>query len=396
MKIVVCVLDGIADPYFKSTPLSLAKKVNIQKILPESFCARFLPLTKKYWPKLATASISGLANLGILGYKISAERLKRGILEAIGSDIPIKKGWLAFRVDFATIDNNGKIIDRRAGRITYGLDKLAEDIQRMDLDIPFIFKRTYGHRAVLIFKSKFSPKISINDPFATGKPPRKIEPLTKDNLTLKTSFLVNKFLSLAHSLLKSHPINQKRQKRNYLPANYLLIREPGNSWPQNLKPFSKRYNFKNPIVIAENGVIKGTCKLVGFKTKTVPEIHSLKARWQFIDRLLTKTIKESDFIYIHFKELDEASHDKNPGKKKKLWEKFDIWFGEKIKKFKVKWVILGDHLTNSKNGKHAYGPVPLLIYPSTTKTEVKNFDEESLRSTKILTGEKLWRVVKRI
>ncbi len=128
-KIFFFLIDGLADKG-KETALRKAKKRFIDSILDRSFLSYIYPLPKEYWPKYGEVSVSGLANLSLLGYKISPEKFKRGVYEAIGSKIKFKNGWLAARINFATIDEDLKIIDRRAGRNTYGLDILVAELNK--------------------------------------------------------------------------------------------------------------------------------------------------------------------------------------------------------------------------------------------------------------------------
>lgn len=394
MKVIFCVLDGLADKNWP-TPLALAQKPNIKNILSQSLVGHTYPLTKKYWPKQGSASVSGLANLGLLGYTVKPNTLKRGVLEAIGSDTQFQNGWLAIRIDFGTVNNKLIIIDRRAGRQIFGLDELSYTIQNMPFEIPFIFKRTYGHRVVLIFQTKLSPHISDSDPFATNRKVRKIKPTKKDKLSLKTANLVQKFLNLTYELLNNHPTNKLRQQKGFLPANYLLTREAGNRILK-LKPFGQKFGFRKCIAITEYGAMRGTCKLAGFETFTIPETHNLNHRWQIISQTLAKAYQQSDFIYIHFKKTDELSHDKKPEEKQKIIEKFDHWLGKELKKYpKAKWIITGDHITNSKTGKHQFGPVPILIYPVKKPNLAKDFNEKEAKNIELKT-KFLWSKIKTI
>ncbi len=389
-RAIFFLIDGLSDRIRLKTPLRLAKKNNIGKLLKNSFLAQFLTLKK--WPKIGSSSITGLANLSILGYDFPITKIKRGPLEAIGASINYRDGELALRVDFATVSKNLKVIDRRAGRNYFGLDQLAKDINSLPFPIPFHFQRTYGHRGVLIFHKKLSPFVSDSDPLRIKTRVKKIKPLENDSLSRKTAEILQEFLDKTHYFLDSHPINKLREKRGFLKANYLLTREAGNFVPK-LKNFFKKTKFKHGLVIAENGVVKGGCLLAGFKALTLPEIENLQQRYLFLKEKILENFTKFDLIYIHLKEADEASHDKNFDQKKKFFEFFDKWFGELIKNLpqNLIYIITGDHITDTRTGKHIFGPVPILIINFKNPNIPKEFSEiEAKRKKIIIEPRKLW------
>jgi 2,3-bisphosphoglycerate-independent phosphoglycerate mutase len=387
-RIIFFLIDGLGDPGVES-PLKLAEKPYLSKLLKNSFLANLQIFTKKDWPKEGSSSLTGTANLRILGYE---ENIKRGPLEAIGSDLDFRNGELALRVDFATVDENLKVIDRRAQRNIFGLEGLTKAINEILFHLPFHFHRTYGHRGVLIFRKKLSQDISDSDPYKVNKKVKKIKPLRKDRLTIKTAEIVQEFLEQAHFVLKNHPINQQRIKKKILPANYLLTREAGNYLPK-LRNFFQKYNLKNGLVIAENGVVKGGCKLAGFSALTLPEIENLEERYDFYQEGIIENFEKYDLIYLHLKEADEASHDKNFEKKKKFFEFFDKWFKNIHQRFSnIIYIITGDHLTNTRTGKHQFGNVPILIINSKEKNSPREFSEiEAKRKKIVLKPEDIWK-----
>ncbi|MCS7200762.1 MAG: alkaline phosphatase family protein [Patescibacteria group bacterium] len=334
----------------------------------------------------------------MLGYELKPEKVKRGPLEAFSLEIGYKGLDLALRVDFATVDRNLVVIDRRAGRQFLGLTDLEKAINMMSFSVPFHFHRTYGHRGVLIFKGKFSPKISDADPYKLGVRVKKIKPLNKNSLSIKTAKLVQEFLEKSFYLLDNHPINKLREKKGFLKANYLLTREAGNCLPR-LTNFFKKYGFKNGLVIAENGVVKAGCLLAGFKTLTLPEIEKLKDRYQFIQKAILSNYEKYQLTYIHLKEADEASHDKDFDRKKEYFEFFDGWLGDLLKKLgkEINIIITGDHLTDTRTGKHVYGPLPLLIINHPTPNHPVEFSElEAKQIGKVVSPYKLWNYIFKI
>ncbi|GBD34864.1 hypothetical protein HRbin35_00616 [bacterium HR35] len=396
-RIIFFVIDGFGDKPHKQTPLRLAFKPFLNSILNNIYLAQFLPLEKNYWPKLGNRSVTGLANLGILGYKLKPNLFKRGPFEAIGSDVLFKNGELALRVDFATVDENLKVIDRRAGRNFWKLKELVEEVnKKIKFDIPFSLYHTYGHRGVLIFRKKLSDQISDSDPYSIGKKVKKIKPLKKNKLSLKTAKIVWDFLIKVHQFLNTHPFNKLRIKKGVLPANFLLTREAGSRLPK-LKNFFKKTKIKNGLVIAENGALKGGCKLVGFKTLTLPETEKIEKRYQFYWQGILNNFKNFELIYVHLKEADEFSHDKKPNKKKEFFEFFDKWFKNlylRLKKESPIFVLTGDHLTDSFTGKHLWGSLPLIIinHPQ-LKNQPREISELEAKKQELVKPQKLWRLL---
>ncbi len=395
-RVIFFLIDGLADKALPKTPLKLAKKLNLEKHSKISFLAQFYPVKKENWPRQGSGSLTGLANLSILGYDLKPKDVKRGPLEAIGSNLGYKIGELALRVDFATIDQDLIVLDRRAGRNIFGLYEFERAINSMPFKIPFHFHRTYGHRGVLIFKAKLSQDISDSDPYENFKKVKTIKPLKNNPLAKKTAKIVQEFLERIYYLLDNHPFNKLREERNIPKANYLLTREAGNKLPK-LENFFKKTNFKNGLVIAENGAVKGGCLLTGFSALTLPEIENIYDRYLFLKNTILNNFEKYDLIYLHLKEADEASHDKNFEKKKEFFEFFDRWFGRLINKLpkEIIYVITGDHITDTKSGKHLYGPIPILIINNETKiNHPKEFSEIEAKRLKIkLNPKELWKMI---
>ncbi|MEM5827987.1 MAG: hypothetical protein QW197_00555 [Candidatus Aenigmatarchaeota archaeon] len=398
-NIFFILVDGLADLKRKDTPLKLAIKPNISSILSKSIVTKFWPLTEKTWPKSGYASVSQYANFSILGYNVSKLYIKRGVIEAIGSDLEYKNGWLAIRVDFGSVDENLIVKDRRVGRNVYGLDKLVEDFNKIDFEVPFILKRTYGHRGVLIFKEKLSDEITNSDPLENGKRVNFVLPTSKKLSAKKSAQIVQKLLEKFYVFAKNHPINKKRKELGLLEANYLLTREAGNKLPK-IPNFFKKWKFRNGVVIAENGVIKGSCKVAGFDAINVEEMD-LENQFDFIFKKALELRKKYQIIYMHIKGADEAAHDKDCKRKKEVIEMLDKYVGYLLNNANFEnsaLVITGDHITDCNSGKHEFGFVPILIYSEKIKgNNMKNFSEiDASKSKKEFYPKDLWSFLKKL
>ncbi|MGC8981593.1 MAG: hypothetical protein ACP5JU_01435 [Minisyncoccia bacterium] len=388
-KTIFFLIDGLADS-FKNSPLRLANKKFIDSKLKESFLGYLLPTSKRYWRnKSNEASISGIATLSLLGYKIK-NNFKRGPYEAIGNDIFYKNGWLALRVDFATVDKNLKVLDRRAGRNDYGLYDLTKSINKVKFEIPFKLYHTTLHRGVLIFRKKLSDKISDSDPYENDKKVRKIRALKNDKLSIYTANILQRFLDKAYKILDKNKINLEREKKNIPKANYLLTRQAGNRILK-FENFFKKNKIKNGILISEKGVVVGVCKILGFKIDNIKEAKSIKEELKFAKDKILKNYKKFELVLVHLKKGDEAGHDKDFYKKKRFFEEFDMFLRDIYKDIKdSKIVITGDHITDVRIGKHLYGPVPILIIDSKLKNYPKEFSEKEALKYKV---KNIWKII---
>ena len=115
IKIVFVLLDGVGDlphPDLEGkTPLEAAITPNMDRLARNGSMGQVISVGKGIAPE------SDIAVFNMLGYKFKHnDYAGRGVVEAIGIGIDFKDGDLALRGNFATLNDDGVIIDRRAGR----------------------------------------------------------------------------------------------------------------------------------------------------------------------------------------------------------------------------------------------------------------------------------------
>src|SRR5512146_136596 len=208
-KILLIVLDGASDrPIGGKTPLAEADKPNLDALAYGGING----IMDTVGPGIRPGSDT--SHLALLGYDPYKYYTGRGPFEAAGVGIDVKGGDIAFRVNFATVEN-GLVMDRRAGRIS-DTDELAkvinEKVKVPGVDI--IFKRSTGHRAALVLRGKgLSPALTDTDPKKEGNPIKECHATNDTPEAKRTADIVNSISKQVVSLLDGMPVNQERRKQ---------------------------------------------------------------------------------------------------------------------------------------------------------------------------------------
>ncbi len=383
-KILLIIIDGLGDrplPQLKNkTPLEAAKTPNLDWLAKKGVSGlmeSFLFPRDKY----PTSAGAHIALFGYLDYF-----LRRGPYEVTGIGMKMREEDIAFRGNFATVDSNLRVIDRRAGRITY-TKPLIKSLSGIKIEgVKFLIKESYGHRVGLIMRGKgLSSNISKSDPKKVGEKAKKIIPLDYNPPTTQykeaafTAKVLNRFLEKAYQILKEHPLNKKRKKQGLLPANYLLVRGAGKF--KKVPSFKKRYNLK-ACCIAGGGLYKGIAKILGMDLIKVKGATGF-ANTNLKEKILRakRALKKYDFIFLHIKATDTFSHDGDFAGKKEFIEKIDKNLIPLLNLKNALIVVTADHSTCCSLKRHCLEPIPILIYGK-GQDSVKEFSEKACQKGK--------------
>jgi len=379
-KILYIVLDGLGgtpDPKLGGkTELESAKTPHMDSLAQKAKLGLMDPIGPGIAPE------SDAAVLSILGYDVNEYYTGRGPLEAHGADIEVGDGDLAWRANFATVDEDTlKILDRRAGRnlTTEEAKTLADEVnEKVKLDgAEFIFKATVGHRGVLVIRRK-NGKLSANveniDPgykrhgpysIALSNPPTEVQkcvPLDNSEEAKEAARLTDEFVMKAFEVLKNSEINKKRKQEGKKPANIILLRDAGDSLPK-IPTLQTLYGL-NFGSIVEMPVERGIALLTGMKEVPIEDSTDYKL---WAEKVLY-ALEQFDGVYAHLKGPDVPGHDGNYEKKIKSIEDIDFIFFEnllpKLDFSKVVVAVTADHSTPCALKSHSEDPVPLMIATS--------------------------------
>jgi len=384
VKVVLIIADGMADVPLKElntkTPLEAAKKPSLNRVAELGICGMIDVIAPGIPPG------SDTAHLALLGYDVMEVYTGRGALEAIGSEIDILPNDLAFRCNFATVDEEFKVLDRRAGRIENDdAAKLTVAIEEsLRADPPqvggVLFRNTVQHRAILRLSGpNLSIMVSDTDPHKTGVKVSDARPLEGSREAKNTADILNKLTHQFHEALKNRPVNRKRKKKGLLPANMILCRGVGQL-PE-IDPLALLYGIR-PAAIAAMPLVKGVCKTAGMRLISVPEATGTYETDVIAKaRAAVSALQSYDFVLVHVKATDLASHDGKPEKKIEMIEKVDALAGHIIKNVDMDEtfiVVTADHTTSSIKRAHSGEPVPVAIMGHGVRTDdVKEFGERA-------------------
>jgi 2,3-bisphosphoglycerate-independent phosphoglycerate mutase len=323
---------------------------------------------------------SDTSHLALLGYPPQEYYTGRGPLEAEGTGIHMTAGMIGFRCNFATVDADGLVTDRRAGRIS-GTAPLAEAIRDgvdlSPLGLGFRFESGAGHRAALALTGEgLGDKVSSNDPKREGVRPLTIRPCTADPADAKTAEACNEFIRQSREILFDHPVNARRMEEGLMPGNLLLIRGAGKMgmFPQ----FSERYGLSGSVISAAT-LISGIGKVVGLEHIPVPgTTGSVDSDLDAKVKAALAELDRKDFVLLNIKGADEAGHDGKGIQKRDFIEVIDAALEPLLDLEDTLLVVCADHSTPCSIKDHSADPVPVVIRGPGVRTDrTARFDEVS-------------------
>jgi 2,3-bisphosphoglycerate-independent phosphoglycerate mutase len=358
-KIVLIVIDGLGglpDPRTGKTELETAHTPNLDQLATKGICG----LTDPVAPGITPGSAPG--HLALFGYDPISFQIGRGVLETVGIDFDLQPGDIAARGNFCTIDKDGLVTDRRAGRVSN--EKCIELCQLLDgrliEGVRILVSPVREHRFAAIFRGQgLALEVNDSDPLRVGVAPKSITASNPE--ASKLADIANEFIIQAKATLAEH-----------YPANMVLLR--GFSWHPQLPTLSEIYRLK-PAAIASYPMYRGLANLVGMEVlKTGTTIEE-----EFTT--LKQNYANYDFFFLHIKPADNAGEDGDFDRRVKIFEQFDSIVPELTNLEPDVIVVAGDHSTPAMLKGHSWHPVPLLLYSKWCRPDrVTEFSEPACLS----------------
>ncbi|RLG30885.1 2,3-bisphosphoglycerate-independent phosphoglycerate mutase [Methanosarcinales archaeon] len=379
-KVILVICDGLGDrpslPLDGKTPLQAAETPYLDEISKAGINGLMDVISPGIVPG------SDTAHLAILGYDPYKYYPGRGVFEALGADMVLHKGDVAFRANFATVDEKMRVIDRRAGR--KGSKELAEALNGLEIDgVKIYLENTTEHRCAVVMESKtvnLSKYVSDVDTHEEGGIVKKCVPL-KDKEgegegEKKTAKIVNEFVRLSYEILNRHSENEERRRKGEPPANIILLRGAGSY--VEVPSIKARFGF-SAACVAGASLYKGVAKYLGMDIIPV-EGTTGRADTNLNNKAeaALHALKTHDFVFLHVKATDSMGHDGDFEGKKNMISRIDKELIARIKDAAAYIVITADHSTPVSIKRHSSDPVPVVIKGAgVRKDRVNKFDEFS-------------------
>jgi 2,3-bisphosphoglycerate-independent phosphoglycerate mutase len=356
-KIVLLVADGLGglpiEPGGK-TELETARTPNLDRLAAEGTVGLSVPVAPGITPG------SGPGHLGLFGYDPLEHPIGRGVLEALGIGVEVGPRDVAIRGNFCTIDAEGRVTDRRAGRIpTETCVKLVEKLRAVKVEgVETLVEPVKDYRFVVRFRGDgLGDRVGDTDTGRVGEKTLEPKGAEGDAASAKTAKVAGEFLRQARQILKDDH-----------PANFATLR--GFARHPDILSFADVYGL-NAAAIAVYPMYRGLARLVGMTilepgTTVADQMEVLKANWE-----------KYDFFFIHYKYTDSTGEDGNFARKVEVIEALDREIPKIVALKPDVVVVTGDHSTPSRLKSHSWHPVPLLFWaPETVRPdEVTTFGE---------------------
>lgn len=379
MKYILIIPDGIgdlpSDELGGKTPLEMSKLPNFNFFAKSGKVGSVRLLGERGEPA------SYLAALSLFGYDPKKSTAGLGALEAANLEVKLEPNEVAFRMNLVT-ESDGVMADSTAGEISSKEAKALVTFLNKKMSSDFVkFFPGSGYRHIAVIKdAKGYEALAATCP----APERILGKRIESNLPVGTGAeLIKKLMYDAKSLLEKHEINQVRVDLQENPANMVWL------WGQGSRPDLVRITETHGVtgaVISAVDYMKGLGRLIGLTVVDAPG-YTGKADTDFEAKAdaMTDVLKEKDFVCVHVRACDDASHQGNLKQKILALEAIDYYILGAAKQFyeefkEVRILIAPLLSTSWKTKSHLKDSVPFIVAgKNVVPDEIEKFSEASSR-----------------
>lgn len=353
-RIVLVVADGLGglprEPGGR-TELETATTPNLDRLAERGVSGLLTPVL----PGITCGS--GPGHLALFGYDPLRHAIGRGVLSALGIDFDLRPGDIAARGNFCTVNDEGTITDRRAGRIpTDEGARLVEKLRGITIqDVQLFVDPVKEYRFAVVLRGEgLEADVEDVDPHRTGVAPR--EPRAGDPDSGRTAEVVKEFLRQARERLEDEQ-----------PANMVILR--GFAQRPSLPSIRDNYGL-DACALAAYPMYRGLSRLLGMRV--LPPEVALEDRVGQLD----ENFDRHTFFFLHAKHTDSLGEDGDFDGKVRAIEELDAQIPRITALKPDVLIVTGDHSTPSRLRGHSWHPVPVVLAAETCRADpVSEFGE---------------------
>jgi 2,3-bisphosphoglycerate-independent phosphoglycerate mutase len=271
------------------------------------------------------------------------------VLEALGVEFDLRPGDVAVRGNLCTVDSDGRVTDRRAGRIpTEEAIPVCEALDAIEVPGARVFVQAVKeHRFLMVVRLEepTGADIGDTDPGRPDELPLAVE--AKDEASEPAARAVRAWLAEVPGAIGDRD-----------PANMALLRGFAQQpdWPR----FPDVYGLRS-LAVAAYPMYRGVARLGGMDAIEVPDgpRHLLDA--------LRRHGADRDFVFLHVKATDKTGEDGDFDRKVAAIEEVDALVPEIVDAYPGVHLVTGDHSTPAVMRSHSWHPVPFLLHGGPTR-----------------------------
>lgn len=354
--IILFVLDGLGGlphPEHGRTELEAAAMPHLDALAARSSLGMHVPVAPGITPG------SGPAHLALFGYDPTRHVIGRGALSALGVGFELKPGDVAVRLNLATVDAEGRIVDRRAGRppddVARGVvDRLREGITVEEPDVEVHILPEKEHRVVLVLRGEgLEGQVRETDPQTVGVPP--LDPEALDPGSERTARVMAEVIAGARRILGGEPVINAVLSRGF--ARY-----------EGFPTLQDRFGLRG-AVSARYPMYRGVARLVGMEVPGVPSTDDEAVG------MVEAHAGAYDFHFLHYKAPDARGEDGDFDGRVASIEAADAWIPRLEALAPDVLLVTGDHSTPAIHRAHSWHSVPVLLHSNRARPTATAFHE---------------------
>jgi len=378
MTTLMIIGDGMSDLPLPElggrTPLEVADCKNMAKICFKGRSGRLEPLGPN------TAAESEAAIMTILGYPHLSTKISRGPLEALGAGLTLEDNDLAFRCNFALVDENLRILRERVNSAGPNSSEFAESLQSYcshHWGIDLHLKQTWRFKGVLVLRGdNLSPQVSTPPPMR-GEAASRSYPLGDTPHAKRTSMIINAIIRESNRILSRSfsGATAASDGSTNIMIPWGVGRKPSP------EPFHSKYGLRAACV-AGSALVRGIGETLGMTVASVPgATGGVDTDVEAKAEAALELCKDHSFVLLHVGGPDEASHDGEVSSKVLIIKKIDSMLGQFLENVDLETTLitlLADHTSSTALRRHTSHPTPIVIAGGQTKPDnVREYSERA-------------------